>query len=74
MAFRPVDFCVLLAYLAGITIFGAHFRKRQGNLRDYFLGGRTLPWWAIMLSIVSAETSILTIISTPGIAYSSNLN
>ncbi len=74
MAFRPVDLCVLVAYLTGITIFGAHFRRRQGTLRDYFLGGRTLPWWAIMLSIVSAETIILTIISTPGIAYSSNLN
>ena len=74
MAFRPVDFCVVLVYLAAVTLFGVRFRKRQGNLRDYFLGGRTLPWWAIMLSIVSAETSILTIISTPGIAYSSNLN
>lgn len=74
MALRPIDLIVLLAYLIGITIFGAHFRKRQKSLRDYFLGGRELPWWAIMLSIVSAETSILTIISTPGIAYGSNMN
>ncbi|HEV2416865.1 MAG TPA: sodium:solute symporter [Terriglobia bacterium] len=74
MALRPIDLIVLLAYLIGITIFGAHFRSRQKSLRDYFLGGRELPWWAIMLSIVSAETSILTIISTPGIAYGSNMN
>lgn len=74
MALRPIDFAVLLAYLIGITLFGAHFRRSQKSLRDYFLGGRELPWWAIMLSIVSAETSILTIISTPGIAYGSNLN
>ncbi|MGH9327722.1 MAG: sodium:solute symporter [Terriglobia bacterium] len=74
MAFGPIDLTVIAAYLIGITIFGAHFRKRQHNLRDYFLGGRELPWWAIMLSIVSAETSILTIISTPGIAYGSNMN
>lgn len=74
MTLRPIDLAVLLAYLVGITLFGAHFRKRQKSLRDYFLGGRELPWWAIMLSIVSAETSILTIISTPGIAYTSNLN
>lgn len=74
MAFGPIDLAVVVAYLIGITIFGAHFRKRQRSLRDYFLGGRELPWWAITLSIVSAETSILTIISTPGIAYSSNMN
>jgi SSS family solute:Na+ symporter len=74
VALRPVDLAVILAYLVGITIFGARFRKSQHNLRDYFLGGRELPWWAITLSIVSAETSILTIISTPGIAYSSNMN
>jgi solute:Na+ symporter, SSS family len=74
VALRPVDLAVVAAYLVGITIFGASFRKTQHNLRDYFLGGRELPWWAITLSIVSAETSILTIISTPGIAYSSNMN
>jgi len=63
----------VVAYLIAITIFGAHFRKSQHTLRDYFLGGRRLPWWAIAFSVVSAETSILTIISTPGIAYVSNL-
>lgn len=74
MALGPIDLAVVAAYLIGITLFGAHFRKKQKSLRDYFLGGRELPWWAIMLSIVSAETSILTIISTPGIAFSSNMN
>ncbi len=74
MAFSPIDLAIIVAYLISITIFGAHFRKRQRNLRDYFLGGRELPWWAITLSIVSAETSILTIISTPGIAFASNMN
>jgi solute:Na+ symporter, SSS family len=71
---RLADVAVIVAYLMGITLFGAHFRKRQRSVRDYFLGGRELPWWAITLSIVSAETSILTIISTPGIAYGSNCN
>ncbi len=73
MAFHWLDLLVVIAYLIGITLFGAHFRKSQRTLRDYFLGGRRLPWWAIALSVVSAETSILTIISTPGIAYRSNL-
>jgi solute:Na+ symporter, SSS family len=73
LALHWTDLLVVVAYLIGVTVFGAHFRKSQHSLRDYFLGGRRLPWWAIALSVVSAETSILTIISTPGIAYRSNL-
>lgn len=73
MAFSWIDLAVVIAYVIAITAFGAHFRKGQRTLHDYFLGGRRLPWWAITLSIVCAETSILTIISTPGIAYRSNL-
>jgi solute:Na+ symporter, SSS family len=72
LALRPIDLAIVLAYLLGITWFGVHFRKSQRTLSDYFLGGRRLPWWALALSVVSAETSILTIISTPGIAYRSN--
>jgi SSS family transporter len=60
--------------LVGITLFGLRFRKRQRSLRDYFLAGRDIPWWAIALSIVAAETSTLTIISIPGLAYDTNLN
>src|SRR6516164_8000154 len=68
-----LDFAVILAYLAGITWFGARFRTGQKSLRDYFLGGRTAPWWAISLSIVSAETSTLTIVGTPALAFGGNL-
>ena len=70
---RYFDLAIILAYLAGITLFGAHFRRGQKNLRDYFLGGRSAPWWAIALSIVSAETSTLTIVGTPALAYGGNL-
>jgi SSS family transporter len=70
---RSLDLAVILVYLAAITWFGARFRSGQKNLRDYFLGGRTAPWWAISLSIVSAETSTLTIISTPALAFTGNL-
>ena len=70
---RLVDLAIILAYLAGITWFGARFRSGQKNLRDYFLGGRTAPWWAISLSIVSAETSTLTIVGTPALAFGGNL-
>src|SRR5690242_17495018 len=70
---RYIDLAVILAYLIAITAFGARFRSGQKNLRDYFLGGRTAPWWAIALSIVSAETSTLTIVGTPALAYNGNL-
>ena len=70
---RYLDLAIILAYLAGITWFGARFGKGQKNLRDYFLGGRTAPWWAISLSIVSAETSTLTIVGTPALAFGGNL-
>ena len=73
MRISPIDLAIIIAYLAGITAFGAHFRRGQQNLRDYFLGGRTAPWWAIACSIVATETSTLTIIGTPAIAYAGNL-
>ncbi len=66
---RPFDLAVIVVYLAGVTWFGARFRKEQRSLKDYFLGGQSAPWWAIALSIVSAETSTLTIIGTPPLAY-----
>jgi SSS family transporter len=70
---RYADLAVILAYLALITWFGAHFRRSQKSLRDYVLGGRTAPWWAISLSIVSAETSTLTIVGTPALSFAGNL-
>src|SRR2546423_11721263 len=72
MGLNSFDFAIIAVYLIGITLFGMRFRKRQRSLRDYFLAGRNIPWWAIALSIVAAETSTLTIISTPGIAYGGN--
>lgn len=70
---RYLDLAVILVYLIGITFFGARFRRTQKDLRDYFLGGRRAPWWAIALSIVSAETSTLTIIGTPALSFAGNL-
>jgi SSS family transporter len=73
MGLNRLDFAIIALYLAGITLFGLRFRKRQRSLRDYFLADRNIPWWAIALSIVAAETSTLTIISIPGLAYDTNL-
>ena len=67
-----LDLATIAVYLVAITWFGARFRTSQRSLKDYFLGGRSAPWWAISLSIVSAETSTLTVIGTPALAYSGN--
>lgn len=69
---RWTDLGVIVIYLAGITWFGTRFRESQKTLKDYFLGGRTAPWWAIALSIVSAETSTLTVIGTPALSFQGN--
>ncbi len=73
MRISGLDLAVIIAYLAGITLFGIRFRKRQQSIRDYFLGGRELPWWALALSIVATETSTLTVIGTPALAFTGNL-
>ncbi len=72
MPTRWIDLAVIAAYLAGITWFGAQFRNSQHSLKDYFLGGKNAPWWAIALSIVSAETSTLTVIGTPALSFTGN--
>ena len=70
---HPFDLGVVALYLVAITLFGLRFARRGAgrdkSLRSYFLADKTVPWWAIALSIVSAETSTLTIIGTPGLAF-----
>lgn len=68
-----LDLAIIVLYLAGVTLFGLRYGRKQHTIRDYFLGGRSAPWWALACSIVATETSTLTIISTPGIAYATNL-
>jgi solute:Na+ symporter, SSS family len=65
----PPDLLLVGIYLAAITVFGLRFRSKDRTLKSYFLADRQIPWWAIALSIVAAETSTLTIISVPGLAY-----
>jgi SSS family transporter len=73
MRIHPVDLVIVIAYLLGVTALGMRFRRSQRNAADYFLGGRSAPWWALALSIVATETSTLTIIGTPAISYAGNL-
>src|SRR3989441_11539123 len=71
--FSPGDWAVICIYLLGIIGLGVWFGKDQHNTRDYFLGSKSVPWWGIGLSIVAAETSALTIISVPAMAYGGNI-
>ncbi len=68
-AFGGLDLAVIIIYLAGVTLWGAWLGRSQTGGRDYFLGRRSLPWWAVMLSVVATETSTLTFLSIPGVAY-----
>jgi solute:Na+ symporter, SSS family len=67
------DWVIILVYLLGIIALGLWFGKDQHNTRDYFLGSKNIPWWGIGLSIVAAETSALTIIGVPAMAYGGNI-
>jgi solute:Na+ symporter, SSS family len=69
MGFSAVDYVVLALYLVGITWFGSRFRRGQRSVRDYFLGNRQTSWLVISLSIVATETSTLTLIGVPALAY-----
>src|ERR1051325_810876 len=69
MGFSAIDYVVLLLYLVGITIFGTRFRSQQRTVRDYFVGAKNTHWLIISLSIVATETSTLTLIGVPAIAY-----
>lgn len=71
--FNLADWIIIFAYLGGIIALGLWFGKDQHNTRDYFLGNRNTPWWAIGLSIVAAETSALTIIGVPALVYVGNI-
>ncbi len=69
-----LDYIIIIAYLVGIAVFGMISGGRQKSVKDYFLGSKVVPWWAVCFSIVAAETSTLTFISIPGLAYLTNLN
>jgi len=85
MHIHSLDLAIVIFYLLAVTALGMHFRRKQSQAaqiggddcnavtREYFLGGRTAPWWALAFSIVATETSTLTIIGTPAIAYGGNL-
>ena len=68
---NPVDLVIVIVYLAAMPIIGVLVGRRQKSANDYFVGERSMPWWAVTLSVVATETSTLTVISTPGLVFGS---
>src|SRR6476660_587814 len=66
---KALDLAIIFGYLIGIVLFGTWFGRKQKTTSDYFLGDRSVPWWAVAFSIVATETSTITFISVPGIAF-----
>jgi len=66
---RAVDLFVIALYIGGVVVLGSWMSRRQRDVRDYFVGRRAVPWWAIAVSIVATETSTITFISVPGYAF-----
>lgn len=73
MALTWLDYAIIAAYLAAITLFGSYFGRFQKTTRDYFLTGQSVPWWAICFTVVATETSTLTFISVPASAYAGDM-
>jgi len=74
MNFSILDYSIVGIYLISVTLFGFYYSRSQKTTKDYFLGGKEMKWWAVGLSIVASETSTLTFISIPGLAYKSDMH
>jgi SSS family solute:Na+ symporter len=74
LGFALLDYGIVILYLIGVTVAGGYIARRQKSSRDYFLGGKEMSWWSVGFSIVASETSTLTFISIPGLAYRSDMH
>ncbi|MDZ7691348.1 MAG: sodium:solute symporter [Balneolaceae bacterium] len=73
MGFTAIDYIVIIVYLVGVAVIGIRIAGKQSSTADYFLGGHDIPWWAVLFSVVATETSTLTFISIPAVAYGGDL-
>ena len=74
MGFSFIDYTIVAVYLIGVTVIGIIIAGKQRTSKDYFLGGKEMSWWSVGFSIVASETSTLTFISIPGLAYNTNMH
>ena len=66
---HTIDLTIILLFLGGISAYGIYNSRKNITTEDYFLAGKNTPWWVAMFSIVATETSVLTFVSVPGLAY-----
>ena len=69
MEFTGVDWAVVVGYMVLTTWIGHRMSGSQANIKDFFLGGKTLPWWSVSGSMIATEISALTFIGVPGMVY-----
>lgn len=74
MKVSEIDYLIIVVYLIAVAVFGKISGGKQKSVKEYFIGSKEVSWWVISFSIVAAETSTLTFISIPGLAYLTNLN
>ncbi|HEY4000639.1 MAG TPA: sodium/solute symporter, partial [Candidatus Xenobia bacterium] len=72
MKLSPLDLGVLVVYFSAVAWIGWRCRGAEHDTRGYLLGGRHIPWWAVLLSIVGTEISALTFVGVPAMAYAGN--
>jgi SSS family transporter len=72
MTLSPLDLAIVAVYIVGMTLFGVWFTRKQKDLRTYFVGGRNVGWFMVLMSIVATETSAVTFLSVPGLAFNPN--
>ncbi|MDP6679024.1 MAG: sodium/solute symporter [Verrucomicrobiota bacterium] len=68
-----IDATLLCAYLMGMVVFGMWMGRGTRSSAEFMVGGRSMPWWAVLCSIVATETSTITFLSVPGLAYTGDL-
>ncbi|RTL36147.1 MAG: sodium:proline symporter [Candidatus Melainabacteria bacterium] len=64
-----IDLLVIAAYFCAVVFVGLVFGQKENSLESFALGGRSIPWWAVLASIIAAETSAATFLGTPGEGY-----
>jgi SSS family transporter len=72
--FSPLNYAILIVYLAGMIAIGARFARRQRNTEDFFLAGRRMPWLVVGMSMYASLTSAITFMALPATAYQENIS
>lgn len=73
MQLAPLDLGIVAVYILGMTLLGVWFTRSQKDLRTYFVGGRNVGWFMVLVSIVATETSAVTFLGVPSLGYAGNL-